>query len=199
MLKRATLFNVRTYIPFEFAYPWERRGRDDLAGLRDRALFLLGLAGALRRAELVGIDREQLRPAACSLQPAATSLRLRVPQSKGDQASERVDRHPARQASGHLPGAGPGGLARALDAGSARCSARSISGQRRTCPARRTERLSPQGLRAGLVTEAYAAGARDELIMHDTGYRDLKTMHGYVRRARVISYQTVSRPGTDSH
>ena len=77
MLKRATLFNVRTYIPFEFPYAWGRRGRDDLAGLRDRALFLLGLAGALRRAELVGIDREQLQPAACSLQRRACGCACR--------------------------------------------------------------------------------------------------------------------------
>ena len=33
----------------------------DLAGLRDRALFLLGFAAALRRAALVALDREGLR------------------------------------------------------------------------------------------------------------------------------------------
>jgi site-specific recombinase XerD len=32
-----------------------------LAGLRDRALLLLGYAGALRRAELVGVEREHIR------------------------------------------------------------------------------------------------------------------------------------------
>jgi len=47
------------------------------------------------------------------------------------------------------------------------------------------ERLSPHGLRAGFVTEAYAAGARDEQIMAHTRHRDLKTMRGYVRRARL--------------
>ena len=35
----------------------------DLPGLRDRALLLLSFAGALRRSELVGIDREHLRRA----------------------------------------------------------------------------------------------------------------------------------------
>jgi integrase len=47
------------------------------------------------------------------------------------------------------------------------------------------ERLSPHGLRTGFVTEAYAAGARDEQIMDHTRHRDLKTMRGYVRRARL--------------
>ena len=47
------------------------------------------------------------------------------------------------------------------------------------------ERLSPHGLRAGFVTEAYAAGARDEQIMAHTRHRDLKTMRGYVRHAKL--------------
>jgi site-specific recombinase XerD len=38
----------------------------DLAGLRDRALLLLGFAGALRRSQLVGIDLAHLRPSALS-------------------------------------------------------------------------------------------------------------------------------------
>ncbi|SDB74918.1 hypothetical protein [Belnapia rosea] len=32
-----------------------------MAGLRDRALLLLSFAGALRRSELVGMNREHLR------------------------------------------------------------------------------------------------------------------------------------------
>ena len=47
------------------------------------------------------------------------------------------------------------------------------------------ERLSPHGLRAGFVTEAYMAGARDEQIMGHTRHKDLRTMRGYVRRARL--------------
>jgi integrase len=50
---------------------------DDLAGLRDRALILLGYAAALRRSELVGVDREHLVL-------DARGLRLTVPRSKGD-------------------------------------------------------------------------------------------------------------------
>ncbi len=53
------------------------------------------------------------------------------------------------------------------------------------------ERLSPHGLRAGFVTEAYQAGARDEQIMAHTRHRDLKTMRGYVRRAKLLTESPV--------
>jgi hypothetical protein len=42
-------------------------------------------------------------------------------------------------------------------------------------------------LRAGFVTEAYMAGARDEQVMDHTRHRDLKTMRGYVRRAKLVT------------
>ena len=56
----------------------------DLAGLRDRALFLVGLAGAFRRSELVGIDVEHLRF-------DAGSVTVHLPRSKTDQAGEGAD------------------------------------------------------------------------------------------------------------
>jgi integrase len=56
----------------------------DLAGLRDRALFLVGLAGAFRRSELVGIDVTHLRF-------EAIGVRVRIPRSKTDQEGEGVD------------------------------------------------------------------------------------------------------------
>ena len=59
----------------------------------------------------------------------------------------------------------------------------------------RSERLSPHGLRAGFVTEAYKAGARDEEIMGHTRHRDADTMRGYIRRAKLISESPVKRLG----
>jgi integrase len=49
------------------------------------------------------------------------------------------------------------------------------------------ERLSPHGLRAGFITQAYINGARDEQIMDHTRQKDLRTMRGYVRRAKLVS------------
>ena len=52
-----------------------------LAGTRDRALLLLGYAGALRRSELVAIAREHV-----TFSPEG--LRLLLPRSKGDTTGE---------------------------------------------------------------------------------------------------------------
>ena len=49
------------------------------------------------------------------------------------------------------------------------------------------ERLSSHGLRAGFITECYKAGARDEEIMGHTRHKDLVTMRGYVRRAKLVT------------
>ena len=56
----------------------------DLAGLRDRALFLVGLAGAFQRSELVGIDVAHFRF-------EAIGVTERIPRSKTDQEEEGVD------------------------------------------------------------------------------------------------------------
>ena len=57
---------------------------EDLPGLRDRALFLVGFAGALRRSELVAIDHAHLRF-------AADCVVIHIPRSKGDQEGKGAD------------------------------------------------------------------------------------------------------------
>ena len=174
-----------------------------LAGLRDRALLLLGYAGALRRAELVAIAREHI-----GFTPAG--LRLLIPRAKGDPE-----------------GQGPSSaFPRANAATPARCGRWKLGWRRRTAATARwgtveqralhpdavrqilrkraaaaglavatTERLSPHGLRAGFITAAYQAGARDEAIMSHTRHRDLKTMRRYVRRAKLLSDSPVKLLG----
>jgi site-specific recombinase XerC len=56
---------------------------DDLVGLRDRALLLIGFAGALRRAELAAIRVEHL-------EGRDRGLRLTLPHSKGERAGRAV-------------------------------------------------------------------------------------------------------------
>ena len=55
--------------------------RGGLAGLRDRALLLLGYAAALRRSELAAVEAEHLRV-------TADGLELLLPRAKGDAAGE---------------------------------------------------------------------------------------------------------------
>ncbi len=48
-----------------------------------------------------------------------------------------------------------------------------------------SERLSLHGLRAGLITEAYLAGALDEQVGAHVRHDDLRSTRGYRRRARI--------------
>ena len=179
----------------------------DLAGLRDRALLLLGFAGALRRSELVGIDLEHLRF-------TPSGLRLRLPRSKGDPDGEgielgiprgkRKETCPVRALETWLEHSATryGPVFRKVDQwGNVEHTRLGADAVRRILLRRAaaakltvhaTERLSPHGLRAGFVTEAYMAGARDEQIMAHSRHRDLKTMRGYVRRAGLVTDSPVT-------
>ena len=173
----------------------------DLAGLRDRALLLVGFAGAFRRSELVAIDHAHLRF-------GATGVTIRIPRSKRDQEGRGADvTLPRMRGDDTCP-------VRALETWLARAKIRrgpvfrgitrhgtiedrlSPGGVRvillrRAALAKLTvhpsERLSPHGLRAGLITEAYLAGAPDEQVAAHTRHGDLATMRGYRRRARITA------------
>jgi integrase len=175
---------------------------DDLAGLRDRALLLIGFAGALRRSELVGLDVTHVRP-------TPTGLRLLIPRSKTDAAGEgaeigitrgtQEDTCPVRALRVWLGAAeiGDGPVFRRVTqwgtVGKKRLhpdAVRQILG-RRAAAAGITgsllEPVTPHGMRAGFVTTAYRNGVPDEEIMGHTRHRSLTTMRSYVRRAKLGS------------
>jgi integrase len=60
---------------------------DNLAGIRDRALLLLGFAGALRRNELAGVEASA-RPRAGWIEETGEGLVIHLASSKGDQEGE---------------------------------------------------------------------------------------------------------------
>jgi site-specific recombinase XerD len=180
---------------------------EDLRGLRDRALLLVGFAGAFRRSELVGIGYHHLRF-------EADAVVIHLPRSKADQEGKGVDvalprmRHatsgaasetcPVRALETWLRKAkirrGP--VFRAisvhghLEAGLTPRSVHTILRHRATLAkltVHASERLSPHGLRAGLITEAYLAGAPDEQVAAHTRHGDLSTMRSYRRRARITT------------
>ena len=149
---------------------------EDLAGLRDRALLLLGFAGALRRSELVALDHEDVRV-------AKDGLVLRIRSSKGDQEGQGAEvgiargAHPgtcpvrALQAWLRRAGIQYGPVFRRLTAAGTIEGRLTGNGVWRILRARARgagleadpgERLSPHGLRAGFITEAYLHGALDE-------------------------------------
>lgn len=171
----------------------------DLAGLRDRAVFLVGFAGALRRSELVAIDREHLRF-------TVEGMTIHIPRSKRDQEGEGADLGiprglnpltcPVRAVEQWLQRTRIeyGAVFRRVTAAGTLESRLSPQGvwrilRRRAEMARlvvdERERLSPHGLRAGFITEAYLNGARDEQVMHHARQSDFATTQGYRRRAKI--------------
>lgn len=180
---------------------------NDHAGLRDRALLLVGFAGAFRRSELVAIDHAHLRF-------DATGVTIRIPRSKRDQEGKGADVTLPRMRGEDTGAVSDTCPVRALEAWLSRAKIRhgpvfrgvtrhgtiedrlSPGGVRvillrRAALAKLTvhpsERLSPHGLRAGLITEAYLAGAPDEQVAAHTRHGDLATMRGYRRRARITA------------
>jgi integrase len=173
---------------------------DGLTGTRDRALLLLGFVAALRRSELVAVQREHL-----TVTPEG--LRLLIPRAKSDQAGRgaelgiprgaRAATCPVRALEAWLAASGCafGPVFRKIDRwGTVETAALHPYGMpkilaRRLAlagikPAGR-KRLSLHGLRAGFITEAYQAGVRGEAIMAHSR-RDIRTMRSYVRRARLL-------------
>ncbi len=177
----------------------------DLAGLRDRALFLVGFAGAFRRSELVAINREDLRF-------EASVAIIHVPRSKRDQEGKGADVTLPRMRDPDTGVVSETCPVRALETWLARGKIRRGAVFRgitrhgtieerltpralrlillkRAASAKLTvhesERLSPHGLRAGFITEAYLAGALDEQVGAHVRHDDLRSTRGYRRRARI--------------
>ena len=181
-----------------------------LAGDRDRALLLVGFAGALRRSELVALDVEHLSW-------SDNGVKLLLPKSKTDKDGEGAEvmivcgRHeatcPVRALRRWLAAAAieAGPVFRKVNKGG-RVEARRLSEDAvRQILLRRAgeagvngsfaEPISPHGLRAGFVTTAYSNGVPDEEIMGHTRHRSLATMRSYVRRAKLSKSSPAGKLG----
>jgi integrase len=182
----------------------------DARGIRDRALMLIGWAGALRRSELAGLHVEHIAR-------GPHGLALRLIGTKTDQAREgqtvviapgqnpdtcpclAFDRWRALlpERSGPLfrkVSTGGNVLRRALvpDAVAwilrARAEAAGLD-------LSAVSRFSPHGLRSGFITAAVRAGLRDDEVMPHTRHRDLRTFRGYVEVARVLEDTPTKKVG----
>lgn len=168
------------------------------AGVRDRALLLLGFAGAFRRSELVALDLADLK-----LTPAGIVVTLR--RSKTDQEGQgrsigiplgrNVATCPVRALRAWLELAQlqSGPIFRPIDrhgnikpdrlTGSA--VARIV---KRAAGAAGLEvgQFSGHSLRAGLATAAAAAGASDRTIQKQTGHKSRAMLDRYIRSAELF-------------
>lgn len=181
-----------------------------LGGSRDRALLLVGFAGALRRSELVALDVEKLTW-------SNEGVALLLEKSKTDKAGEGAEvmivfgRHeatcPVRALRHWLEAAqiGSGPVFRKVNkAGRAEAQRLSEDAVRQILLRRAAqagvkgslaEPVSPHGLRAGFVTTAYRNGVPDEEIMGHTRHRSLTTMRSYVRRAKLSQTSPAGKLG----
>src|SRR5260370_23295510 len=159
-------------------------------GLRDRALLVLGFAGAFRRSELVGLDVEDL-------EFTSRGIRVHLRRSKTDQEADgrpvgvpygvsaetcpvqAVERWLAHVRS-VLPDYDRGPLFLRLDAGGrlrhARLSDRGVARVVQRWAERAgldPARVAGHSLRAGLATSAPAGGGSQRALMNQTGPRGL--------------------------
>lgn len=175
-----------------------------MTGTRDRALILLGFAGAFRRSEIVGMDVDDV-----TYRDEGLVVLLR--RSKTDQKGEGrwvgipCGKNPktcpviALQCWLELSGISEGAIFRGLDRHgntvSDRLSKRSVGDViKRAAKAVGLDpaRYSGHSLRSGHCTQAARAGVADHIIMQQTGHRCQATLRRYVRLGKLFEENSAS-------
>ena len=170
--------------------------RHDLRGVRDRALLLLGFAGAFRRSELVAFN-------VGDLEETAEGLLVHIRKSKTDQEGigdfvsiphgSRL--RPVAGVTAWLQAAGisEGPLFRSIKKGGSvtleRLSDRSVAKilkKRAEAAGFDPTIFSGHSLRAGFVTAALHHGADILRVMDVTRHREVNTLKTYDRRAKAF-------------
>ncbi|MFZ1093793.1 MAG: site-specific integrase [Xanthobacteraceae bacterium] len=166
-----------------------------LKGLRDRALLLLGFAGAFRRSELVALDCEDI-------EECETGLRITIRRGKTDQEGHGATigivpgsvacPMTAVRAWRDAAGIATGPLFRSIRKGGkvgARLTDQSVADIVKKHAAR--VGLDPalfagHSLRAGFLTSAAKRGASIFKMMDVSRHRSVDTLRGYVRDAEIF-------------
>jgi site-specific recombinase XerD len=170
---------------------------EDLHALRDRALLLLGFAGALRRSELVALD-------VADLEETAEGLLVHIGRSKTDQegAGDFVSIPygskllPVRALKDWIAAAGiiegplfrpirKGGNAVEADRLSARAVAEIVKAYAHAVGLD-AGAFSGHSLRSGFVATALSHGADMLKVMDVTRHRQVNTLKAYDRRAKAF-------------
>jgi len=180
---------------------------EGILGTRDRALLLLGFAGAFRRSELVSLNVEDLE-----FQRAGLVTRLR--KSKTDQEGEgrkigipygsRPDTCPVRSLQEWIEAAkiqsGPlfRPITRHGKIQASRLTAQSVAlvvKRYAEAAGKDSAAFSGHSLRAGHATQAAMSGASERSIMNQTGHRSLKMVRRYIREGRLFEDNAASKLG----
>lgn len=180
--------------------------RPGAIGIRDRALLLVGFAGAFRRSELVALNVEDV-------QVTGDGLVITLRRSKTDQEGEgrklglpfgsNPETCPVRalRAWQEASGIEGGALFRSITR-HGRIGGR-LSGYavalivKRHAGAAGLEQASYSGhsLRAGLATSAAMAGASERSIMQQTGHRSAAMVRRYIRDGSLFRENAAGRVG----
>jgi integrase len=178
-----------------------------IIGVRDRALILLGFAGAFRRSELVGLDVED-----CSFGKDGLTITLR--RSKTDQqgAGRKIgipygsnpETCPVRVLQGWIEQAGiaSGPLFRSINRHGkiqpGRLSGLDVARVVKKLAERAgldAGKYAGHSLRAGHATSAAIAGASERSIMNQTGHRSVQMVRRYIRDGNLFRENSASKLG----
>jgi integrase len=172
--------------------------QDNLIGVRDRALLLLGFAGAFRRSELVGLDVEDLVI-------SREGITVNIRKSKTDQEGNgrkigipygsNPDTCPVRSVMVwlELSEITTGPLFRSIDRHGnlqqGRLSDKAVAlVVKRAAKAAGLDdsKYSGHSLRAGLATSAAMNGVSERAIMNQTGHRSVNMVRKYIREGSLF-------------
>jgi len=177
-----------------------------LSDVRDRALLLMGFAGALRRSELVALDVRDVSE-------DDDGLIVTLHRSKADQEGRgeirglpygsRPATCPVRAwrawiaASDITDGAAFRAVSRHGLLSTTRLSDRAVANmiKRRASEAGLTGDFAGHSLRVGFATEAYAQGTPELTIMRHGRWRSASVMRGYVEQGGVWTDNAAQRLG----
>lgn len=178
-----------------------------LIGIRDRALLLVGFAGAFRRSELVGLNCEDL-----DFTNDGLVVTLRRSKTDQDGHGRKVglpygshpETCPVRSLRAWLEASGitSGPLFRNVNRHGQLHPDR-LSGAAVALVVKRhagaagldTTKYSGHSLRAGLVTAAAIAGTSDRAIMAQTGHKSMAMLGRYIRDANLFRQNAAATVG----
>ena len=178
-----------------------------LIGLRDRALILLGFAGAFRRSEVVGLDVED-----CSFGKDGLTVMLRRSKTDQDGQGRKIgipygsnpETCPVRVLQMWLEVAGmvSGPVFRAINRHGrmqpGRLSPADVARIVKKLALRAgldAAKYAGHSLRAGHATAAAVAGASERSIMNQTGHRSVQMVRRYIRDGSLFRENSAGKLG----
>ena len=180
---------------------------ENLLGLRDRALLLVGFAGGFRRSELVGLDRED-----CEFTKDGLIVVLRRSKMDQEGAGRKIaipygsnpETCPVRTLEAWLstPALEQGALFRPVSRHGQIQAAR-LSGHAIALVVKRYAmaagldplKYSGHSLRSGLATSAAINGASERSIMAQTGHRSVAMVRRYIRDGNLFRENAAAKLG----